>query len=285
MYFYYYVYFFSVVLLLYFVKIMKLSIITINYNDKIGLSKTINSVLDQTWSDYEFIIIDGGSSDGSFELICEYKDYFTYWVSEPDNGVFHAMNKGIKKARGNYLLMLNSGDFLFGSNVLSQVFEVNDFNQDILYGDVFRESNGVIIDESIFPDLLDLNFFHDGAISHQAAFVKRELHNRVGLYDEKLIFSSDWKFFVLSICKFNLSYKHLDFKVSVCNCDGLTCSSSNFYKISLERDVFLKNYFPIYYNNKLLEINQRDGLFVNRVLLYYESFFRFIKSCVKNALP
>ena len=78
---------------------MKLSIITINYNNKAGLQKTIDSVVAQTWRDFEWIIIDGGSTDGSKELIEQYQQHFAYWCSEPDKGVYNAMNKGIDKAK------------------------------------------------------------------------------------------------------------------------------------------------------------------------------------------
>ena len=89
---------------------MKLSIITINYNNLAGLQRTIDSVVCQTWHDYEWIIIDGGSSDGSKELIEQYQEYITYWCSEPDKGIYNAMNKGIDHAHGDYLIFMNSGD-------------------------------------------------------------------------------------------------------------------------------------------------------------------------------
>ena len=83
---------------------MKLSIITINYNNKAGLQRTIDSVICQTCKDFEWIVIDGGSTDGSKQLIEQYQSHFAYWCSEPDNGVYHAMNKGITHAKGEYLL-------------------------------------------------------------------------------------------------------------------------------------------------------------------------------------
>jgi len=82
----------------------KLSIITINYNNCAGLKRTIDSVVSQSFKDYEWIVIDGGSKDGSKDLIEQYSDSFTYWVSEPDNGIYNAMNKGIEKANGEWML-------------------------------------------------------------------------------------------------------------------------------------------------------------------------------------
>ena len=98
---------------------MKFSVITINYNHKEGLIHTIKSVLCQTCTDFEYIIIDGGSTDGSAEVIKEYDKAIAYWVSEKDNGVYHAMNKGVAQAHGDYLIFMNSGDCFHSSDVLS----------------------------------------------------------------------------------------------------------------------------------------------------------------------
>ena len=111
---------------------MKLSIVTINLNNVAGLHETIISVLNQSSADLEYIIIDGGSTDGSAELIKEYSDRIYYWVSEPDSGIYNAMNKGIRKASGEYLLFLNSGDALASDNIVEEVFRA-DHNEEILY--------------------------------------------------------------------------------------------------------------------------------------------------------
>ena len=100
---------------------MKLSIITINLNNKADLQKTIDSIFTQTCKEFEWVIIDGGSTDGSVELIKETLQYINYWVSEPDKGIYNAMNKGIKASHGEYLLFLNSGDYLYDSSVIHNV--------------------------------------------------------------------------------------------------------------------------------------------------------------------
>ena len=96
-------------------------IITINYNDAAGLKKTIDSVINQTYTEFEYIIIDGGSSDSSLQIIKENANQINYWVSETDKGIYNAMNKGIEAAKGEYLLFLNSGDYLLDSLVLKKV--------------------------------------------------------------------------------------------------------------------------------------------------------------------
>ena len=114
---------------------MKLSIITVNLNNRDGLQKTIDSVVSQTFKDYEWIVIDGGSTDGSKELIEQYADHFTDWVSEPDKGIYNAMNKGIGMASGEYIQFLNSGDSLVSGHVVDQMSEalVNNGFPPLLY--------------------------------------------------------------------------------------------------------------------------------------------------------
>ena len=114
---------------------MTLSIITVNLNNRDGLLRTIESVISQTFKDFEWIVIDGGSTDGSKELIEQYADHFAYWVSEPDTGIYNAMNKGIKMAKGEYMQFLNSGDFLRSSTILYDVFSIMP-KADIIYGNI-----------------------------------------------------------------------------------------------------------------------------------------------------
>jgi len=225
---------------------MKLSIVTINYNNAADLAKTILSVLGQTWLDFEYIIIDGGSTDGSVGVIEQYEDRISYWLSEPDAGVFNAMNKGIERAAGEYLLMLNAGDYLCDTGVLERVFKSGLYQEDILAGDVYREANGKIFEKSYFPDALTFSFFRNGSLSHQGTFIKRNVHALAGMYDEDLRYSSDWKFFILAICKHNVSYRHLPFFVAVCDCGGLTCNPANFPKMREENALVLKQHFSAF---------------------------------------
>src|SRR5690242_21925905 len=99
---------------------LKLSIITVNFNNAAGLQRTMDSAFHQTFTDYEYVIIDGGSTDGSKDLIKNHANKLVYWVSEKDNGVYQAMNKGIVRAKGDYLLFLNSGDYLLHERILDE---------------------------------------------------------------------------------------------------------------------------------------------------------------------
>ena len=133
----------------------KLSIITINYNNAKGLRQTMSSVLEQSFADYEYIVIDGGSSDGSVQIIEEFENQFKssnagsdlnhrlsfQWISESDNGIYNAMNKGIALAKGDYCFFLNSGDYLVSKTVLESVFSENP-TEDIIFGNLLVCRNG-----------------------------------------------------------------------------------------------------------------------------------------------
>jgi glycosyltransferase involved in cell wall biosynthesis len=262
---------------------MKLSIITINYNDLAGLKNTVDSVTNQRWKEYEHIIIDGGSTDGSSDYIKNNAQYFSYSVSEPDKGIYNAMNKGIAKANGEYLLMLNSGDVLHNGEVLGKVFDKTNYTQDIIYGDVDRESKGVVFTESIFPDKLTFGFLRNGMISHQAVFFKRKLHNIVGLYDETLKYGADWHFIILSVCKYNASYIHLNFKMAICSADGLTCNPSEFIEMIEESKRVLEKEFPAFIDDYLVFDELDRKKISNRVSNFVANIKNFIKEKLRSS--
>ena len=170
---------------------MRLSIITVNYNNREGLRKTMESVISQTWKDFEWIIIDGGSTDGSKELIEEKQALLAYWCSESDRGIYHAMNKGIVKAKGTYLYFLNSGDVLYDKLSLEKVFQ-NEFsmNADVVYGNAMQIENKR---EKLwkFPSRVDLEFLCYRNICHQSMFIKSNVLKEKG-YDESFKIYADW---------------------------------------------------------------------------------------------
>lgn len=215
---------------------MKFSIITINLNNRDGLQKTIESVVTQTFKDFEWIVIDGGSTDGSKELIEQYADHFAYWVSEPDKGVYNAMNKGIKMAKGDYLQFLNSGDWLASNSVLQEIFDANP-NADFVYGDHIERDGS--IEES--PEHLTLQRMFRSTICHQDVFHARKLFSECQ-YDENNKIVSDWKLLFEKIVREKASYQ----KVNVIVCGLQEGSSYDVTLIDKERTtVFKKLYSPI----------------------------------------
>lgn len=219
----------------------KLSIITVNLNNAAGLQSTMDSVFAQTFTDYEYIVIDGGSSDGSEAIIATHADKLAFKVSEKDSGIFNAMNKGIANASGEYLLFLNSGDCLHDNFVLKEVFN-KPLAEDIVYGNVVWKP-AVPFHEGVFPDKLSFEYFTTYSLPHQASFTRKELFNIVGLYDEDQKIVSDWLFFFLAIYKFNCSYRHINRTVSTCDTTGLSLHADNWPKIVHAREVAIAKHF------------------------------------------
>ncbi|MDR1562744.1 MAG: glycosyltransferase [Dysgonamonadaceae bacterium] len=205
---------------------MKLSIITINLNNAEGLRKTIESVVSQTFSNYEYIVIDGGSTDGSTEIINLYESRMSYWVSEPDNGIYNAMNKGIKAAKGDYCLFLNSGDTLFDDMVLSHVFSMK-LNFDLIYGDLYRIFPDGSADIATMPDRIDVIRMLTSTLTHPTTFIRRCLFDKYGLYREDLKIVSDWAFFLKIIAFGDITQTHINRIIASFSMDGLSTNALN----------------------------------------------------------
>lgn len=221
----------------------KLSIVTINYNNATGLQKTVDSVFAQGFSDLEYIVIDGASTDGSTAIINAHADKISYWVSEKDKGVYHAMNKGIEKASGEYLLFLNSGDHFYTNHVLKEIGDELDGN-DIIYGDIFLIETAAKSWIGVYPDQLSFQHFVEGSLPHPASFIKRSLFDQVGFYDESLQICADWQFFLDAICRFNVSYKHINKTISTFYLDGLSSIGDSAAIIEEEKQTILNKDYP-----------------------------------------
>ena len=223
----------------------RLSIITINYNDKAGLAKTVESVLSQTFRDIEYIVIDGGSSDGSVEVMKKYREGIHYLVSEKDGGIFNAQNKGLAKASGEYCLFLNSGDFLVESTCIEKVF-ATEAKADIVYGNMMIENDKGEIAFGQSPEQLSVYDFMISTLWHPVSFIKREVFGKYGDYDENFKITADYEFFVRAIVKWGVSTQYLPVTVSVFNTRGV--GSSEKYRIAREEEkerALKKNLSPL----------------------------------------
>lgn len=198
----------------------KLSIITINYNNLEGLKRTVESVLNQTWQEFEYIVIDGGSADGSKEYIESQNDKIDYWVSEPDLGIYNAMNKGITKASGEYLLFLNSGDHFYSNEVLKENHR-SIVDYDLIYCNLEISDNDKIWIHKC-PKELNFSYMFLRSLPHPATFIKAELFDRIGLYNEDYKIISDWIFFMLALFKYNCTYIGLNKVLSTFYLDGIS---------------------------------------------------------------
>ncbi|HOC87069.1 MAG TPA: glycosyltransferase family 2 protein [Prolixibacteraceae bacterium] len=202
---------------------MKLSIITINFNNTTGLRKTVESVVSQTSQNFEYIIIDGGSSDGSLEVIMKFAGNIDHWVSEPDNGIYHAMNKGILLAKGEYCQFLNSGDCLVSPDTTDKML-ANISDQGILIGNMLKlHQNGKILrDKGTSFEKPTVLTFYRGTLNHSTAYIKRVLFNKYGLYDESLKIVSDWKWYFIVIGLNNEKVKYVNIDVSLFDMTGIS---------------------------------------------------------------
>lgn len=203
----------------------KYSVITINFNNRPGLEKTLASVRRQTCRDFEYIVIDGGSTDGSREMILENQDIISQWVSEPDRGIYNAMNKGVEKASGEYCLFLNSGDTFHDGDVMRKVCNL-EAKADILFGRVVNiHPDGKKTTYVPAEDMSLLRIIETG-IHHAGSFIHTSLMRKYP-YDETLKICSDRKFFVQSLVLDNCSFSNLDFEVCDFELGGVSYTNTD----------------------------------------------------------
>lgn len=245
----------------------KFSIITINYNNFNGLKQTIESVLCQTYTNYEYIVIDGGSSDGSKKIIENFSDKIDYWVSEPDKGIYNAMNKGVDKANGEYYLFLNSGDTLHDEHVL-ELMSKECSNEDLVIGKVFYLNTREL---SSLPTNLTMKHFYNRSLQHPATFMKWTVFETIK-YDESYRIVSDWKLFIEAVIFNNASYKHSS--VVVADFDSTGISSTNKRLVEFERNKILESMFP----KRVLEDYASFYCGEGYKLGYYDKFFIKLRS-------
>jgi len=179
----------------------KLSVITVVFNNVKDIERTILSVINQTYDNIEYIIVDGGSTDGTVDIINKYQHSISKWISEPDNGIYNAMNKGLKMASGDYVLYMNSGDEIYDFNTVKTVFATEP-NADIYYGEtkMFNENwESLGTRRHQVPESFTWKSFKYGmSISHQAIYIKKAITEP---YDEYYKLSSDIDWIIKSAQK------------------------------------------------------------------------------------
>jgi len=224
----------------------KLTIITINLNNKQGLSKTLQSVFNQTCSKFEHILIDGGSVDGSLELIYEYlckaNGISFKWISESDAGIYNAMNKGVKMATGDYLLFLNSGDKLASVDVIERVMPYLNNENNIVSGELELVKSNTVTTKLFPPQTVNLNYCIDAGLTHPNTFIKRKLFDRYGYYNEQNKIVSDWEFFLIACGLHSCKYKPIPVLVSCFEMAGISNQNNDLLKT--ETQEALKRLLP-----------------------------------------
>jgi glycosyltransferase involved in cell wall biosynthesis len=252
---------------------MKLSIITINLNNIKGLRKTIESVVSQTFKEFEYIVIDGGSTDGSLDVIKEYAYNINYWVSEPDKGIYNAMNKGIKVAKGEFCQFLNSGDWL-ATPESTTLMLTNLYDCSILYGNMYKQMPGgkIIYNKDIPLD--SFLPFYLGTLNHSPVYINHSLFDKYGMYDENLKIVSDWKFFLITIMLNNekVCYRNVD--VTWFDMSGISSTNNDLKEV--ERIKVLKDLLPVKilndydrYAYSILQMNRINRYKITRWLVWF----------------
>lgn len=242
-----------------------ISIITVVFNGEKYLEETIQSVIDQTYDNIEYIIIDGGSNDRTIDIIKKYEDKIDYWVSERDKGIYDAMNKGIDLASGDWINFMNAGDKFYQINIIFKIFDNNlyDKNINILYGDVeinYGEFNRIEIAKSI-------KYFYKGMpFSHQSTFINSQFHKK-NKYSLKYNIAGDFDFFFKAYNN-KINFKYIKGIVSIMDVEGL--SDGNRFKSILQRHII---------------VNELDHKFKNDLYYIYLYIDQFLRKLMKFILP
>lgn len=219
----------------------KISIITVVFNDKEGFDKTIKSIINLQYPEKEIIVIDGNSTDGTKEIILQNLGYLSKWVSEKDNGIYDAMNKGLEMATGEYVWFINAGDLVYDPDILEHLFKGNELLADVYYGEtliVSKEAEVLGLRKKQLPKQLSWHSFINGmTVCHQSVIIKREIAPK---YDTSYKFSADY-LWVLSCLKQAKTIVNTNRILSIFQEGGATTQNRN--KSLKERYAIMKEHF------------------------------------------
>jgi glycosyltransferase involved in cell wall biosynthesis len=195
----------------------KISIITVVFNDSKGLEKTIQNIANQTYDNIEHIIIDGGSTDGTVDVIKKYGSKIAHWVSEPDESHFDATNKGVDLATGQWINIMNAGDIFYSNQIVKEVFDNQKYEAEIIYGDYLAD-HGSFVEKVTAKSISKL--WQGMVFCHQSTFIDAQYHKK-HKYSLQYSISGDFNFFYGAF-KNKVRFKHIDKIVSIFSCDGMS---------------------------------------------------------------
>lgn len=205
---------------------MKYSIITVNFNNPEGLERTIKSVANQTYRDFEYIIVDGASTKGDVDIIRKYETHISKWVSEKDSGIYNAMNKGVQMASGDYCLFMNSGDELYSPTMLEDV-SAKGIYADFVQGIICRPGKTETLISAPNEETISLGWYVWGNNNyHQASLIRRTLLLNHP-YDESLKVAADLKFNVEVLVKHSCSYQPINVVIAKYEFGGVSATKSH----------------------------------------------------------
>lgn len=241
-----------------------ISIITVVYNGEKYLEETIQSVLNQTYENIEYIIIDGGSSDGTVDIIKKFADSIDYWISEKDSGIYDAMNKGIKVSSGEIIGIVNADDYLFKNTIEEVLKSIEKTNSDFTYGNldiIDLEGNFLSKTSSLGIDSIKYKLFNQMPFLHPTMFIKRKVYEKIGLYNLEYKLSADYDF-VLRLIESKYKPAKLNFSTGVFRLGGQSGGIETFME-----------------NHKLL-LNHK----FNPILVYFNTIVLITKFYIRKIL-
>lgn len=223
---------------------MKFSIITVCKNSEKTIKNAILSVINQTYKNFEYIVIDGVSTDNTLNIIEKYRDKISQVICEPDEGLYDAMNKGIKHATGDYLFFLNSDDQFLHNDILKLVADCHcDDKPDLIYGDiaVLNKKTGKLSIQK--HNKFNKIYLLKNTPCQPGCFYKKEAFEKYGYFDTNYKIVSDHEWFLRTFLKHNISSKYLDFPINIFNIGGISTNKNREEKLILERNNLLDKYF------------------------------------------
>jgi len=225
----------------------KISIITVCYNEIDRIEKTLISVINQTYPNIEYIVVDGGSNDGTIELLEKYKSHISHLVSEKDSGIYHAMNKGALLSGGDYLLYMNGGDWLYESQTLEKIIR-RARPSDIIYGDRYKKYGDSLIYKKHPSKINQFYLLMNGIICHQSALISKNLFDKLDGYNSFYKIMADYDFFVRAKKIKNAEFLYVNQIVCVFNADGISHDKTSMCAKKHEKNTIRKsNYCYFYY--------------------------------------
>ncbi len=246
---------------------MKITIITVCLNNLEGVKRTARSVIEQDFDDFEWVIIDGNSTDGTKDYIKSIAKYFNViFVSENDTGIYHAMNKGVLLSKGEYLLFLNSGDYLYEKSILSKAYQKLD---DLLVvGQILKvfpnQSNNMKFRNLSGQDVRKKYIYHKSLL-HPASFISRKLFDLYGLYNANLKICGDWDFFARLLTK-GIKVKFINECITVFYANGVSHQVKNLPLMKKEKYLIRKKNFSTLYRLKRTIVDPIEKIFnVNQI--------------------
>lgn len=243
---------------------LKISVVTVCYNAVKSIEETMLSVLNQTYPNIEYIIIDGGSTDGTVDIIKKYADRLAYWISEPDKGIYDAMNKGITAATGDYINFMNAGDSFYSNNTLAIAKQILDNNAVIAYGDCYMKFG----DTGFIRRPLKLKYLKTKpTFCHQSTFIKLKYQSQ-NLYNSNLKIASDYKFFYDAYYKDSVTFQYIPYTVACF--DSRSGVSTNEFKRSLQEKFLIWGI---------------EGSFIKKVPHYVKLMRTYISHLIKCHIP